>query len=87
LAVLVVEAGRVPVKIAQRMREMLITIKAPVAGIVFNDKSGKGETYEYYGSRYYGKGYGYGYYSDENGNGKSKSTIIAKLMPEKKGKR
>jgi len=87
LAVLVVEAGRVPVKIAQRMREMLITIKAPVAGIVFNDKSGKGETYEYYGSRYYGKGYGYGYYSDENGNGKSKSSIISKLLPEKKRKR
>ncbi len=87
LAVLVVEAGRVPVKIAQRMREMLITIKAPVAGIVFNDKSGKGETYEYYGSRYYGKGYGYGYYSDENGNGKSKSTIMSKLMPGKKRKR
>jgi tyrosine-protein kinase Etk/Wzc len=84
LAVLVVEAGRVPVKIAQRMREMLITIKAPVAGIVFNDKSGKGETYEYYGSRYYGKGYGYGYYSDENGNGKNKSSIIKKLLPEKK---
>ncbi|HRU78824.1 MAG TPA: polysaccharide biosynthesis tyrosine autokinase, partial [Rectinema sp.] len=56
LVVLVVEAGRVPIKIAQRMREMLSTIKAPVAGIVFNDKSGKGETYEYYGSRYYGKG-------------------------------
>lgn len=87
LAVLVVEAGRVPVKIAQRMREMLVTIKAPVAGIVFNDKSGKGETYEYYGSRYYGKGYGYGYYSEENGNGKTKSSIIAKLMPGKKGKR
>ena len=84
LVVLVVEAGRVPVKIAQRMREMLATIKAPVAGIVFNDKSGKGETYEYYGSRYYGKGYGYGYYSDENGNGKNKSSIIKKLLPEKK---
>jgi tyrosine-protein kinase Etk/Wzc len=84
LVVLVVEAGRVPIKIAQRMREMLSTIKAPVAGIVFNDKSGKGETYEYYGSRYYGKGYGYGYYSDENGNGKNKSSIIKKLLPEKK---
>ena len=84
LVVLVVEAGRVPIKIAQRMREMLSTIKAPVAGIVFNDKSGKGETYEYYGSRYYGKGYGYGYYSDENGNGKNKSSTIKKLLPEKK---
>ena len=84
LVVLVVEAGRVPIKIAQRMREMLSTIKAPVAGIVFNDKSGKGESYEYYGSRYYGKGYGYGYYSDENGNGKNKSSIIKKLLPEKK---
>ncbi len=84
LAVLVVEAGRVPVKIAQRMREMLITIKAPVAGIVFNDKSGKGETYEYYGSRYYGKGYGYGYYSDENGaTVKGKEDFLSKFLPEK----
>ena len=84
LVVLVVEAGRVPIKIAQRMREMLSTIKAPVAGIVFNDKSGKGETYEYYGSRYYGKGYGYGYYSDENGaTVKGKEDFLSKFLPEK----
>ncbi|MBN1474105.1 MAG: polysaccharide biosynthesis tyrosine autokinase, partial [Syntrophaceae bacterium] len=87
LVVLVMEAGRVPVKIAQRMRETLTTIKAPVAGIVFNDKTGKDETYEYYGSSYYGKGYGYGYYSDENGNGKTKTSIISKLLPEKRKKK
>lgn len=59
----VMEAGRVPLKAAQRMRETLATVQAPVAGLVVNDKSGKGESYGYYGGRY-GYGYGYGYYSD-----------------------
>jgi tyrosine-protein kinase Etk/Wzc len=64
LVVLVMEAGRVPIKIAQRMKETLSNIKAPVAGLVLNDKTGKGESYDYYGKGYE---YGYGYYSDENG--------------------
>jgi len=80
LVVLVMEVGRVPIAAARHMREMLATIKAPVAGLVINDKTGKGEAYGYgrYGGKYYrygkSKGYGYGYgyssgygyYSDED---------------------
>ncbi len=76
LVILVMEAGRVPIKIAQRMREILTSSKASVAGLVINDKTGKGESYDYYSGRYhrygngyrYGYQYGYGYYSEENGN-------------------
>jgi tyrosine-protein kinase Etk/Wzc len=66
VVLVVMEVGRVPLKAAQRMREMLTTTQAPVAGLVVNDKSGIGESYGYYGGRYsrYGYGYGYGYYSD-----------------------
>jgi tyrosine-protein kinase Etk/Wzc len=78
LVVLVMEAGRVPIKVARHMREILSTLQAPVAGLVINDKTGKGESYSYYGDRHYrygkgkryGDGYGYGYgyghyYSDD----------------------
>lgn len=80
LVILVMEAGRVPIGAARHMREILTTIQAPVAGLVINDKTGKGEAYGYggYGGKYYrygkSKGYGYGYgysssygyYSDED---------------------
>ncbi len=74
VVILVMEAGRVPVKVAQHMREILATLQAPVAGLVINDKTRKGESYSYYGGRYYrygkrygyGYGYGYGYYSDDD---------------------
>jgi len=69
MVLVVMEAGRVPLKAAQRMREMLATVQAPVAGLVMNDKTGSGESYGYYGGRYYryryGYGYGDGYYGDE----------------------
>jgi tyrosine-protein kinase Etk/Wzc len=75
IVILIMEAGRVPIKAAQHMRETLTTLQASVAGLIINDKTGKGESYGYYGGRYYryGKGYrygygydyGYGYYSDE----------------------
>ncbi len=68
LVLVVMEAGRVPLKAAQRMREMLATIRAPVAGLIVNDKSGRGESYGYYGSNYYRYGYGYGY--DYYGDGR-----------------
>jgi len=78
IVILIMEAGRVPVKAAQHMREMLANVQAPVAGFVLNDKTGSGETYGYYGSRYgrrygYGYGYGYGYYTDngQKANGKN----------------
>ncbi len=90
IVILVMEAGRVPIKAAQHMRETLSNIKAPVAGLVINDKTGKGESYGYYGGRYYrygkgksygyGYGYGYGYYSDEEkSKSQKKATWLTKL--------
>jgi tyrosine-protein kinase Etk/Wzc len=63
IVILIMEAGRVPIKAAQHMRETLVSLQASVAGLIINDKTGKGESYGYYGGRYYryGKGYGYGY--------------------------
>lgn len=89
LVILIMEAGRVPVAAARHMREMLATIKAPVAGLVLNDKTGKGEAYGYgrYGGKYYrygkSKGYGYGYgyssgygyYSDEDSDRKPRKKL------------
>jgi tyrosine-protein kinase Etk/Wzc len=70
IVILIMEAGRVPVKAAQHVRETLAALQVSVGGLVMNDKTGKGETYGYYGGRYYrygkGYGYGYGYYSDED---------------------
>ncbi len=71
IVILVMEAGRVPIKVALHMKETLSNINAPIAGLVINDKTGKGESYGYYGGRYYRYGknkdyyYGYGNYSDE----------------------
>jgi tyrosine-protein kinase Etk/Wzc len=71
LVMVVVEAGRVPVKAARQMRETLLSVSAPVAGMIINDKSGKGREgygYGYYGGKYgyYGYGYyGYGYQSEK----------------------
>lgn len=77
IVILVMEAGRVPIKAAQHMRETLVNIHAPVAGLVLNDKTGKGESYGYYGGRYYrygkGKSYGYGGYGYGSDDEKSKS--------------
>lgn len=70
VAMVLVEASRVPVKAARQMRETLESVGAPIAGIILNDKTGKGRErygYGYYGSRYgyYGYGYyGYGYHTD-----------------------
>lgn len=56
LVLLVIETGRVPVKAARRMAEILEVARAPVVGIVVNDKSGSSlERYGYYGYRYYGE--------------------------------
>lgn len=61
LVLLVLQVGRVPLKLAGRTRDVLGSVQAPVAGVILNDKSGKGV--QYYG--YYGRGgysaYGYGY--------------------------
>lgn len=58
--VIVLEAGRVPVKAAERLKELMSNAKAPVAGFVFNNKEmqqGSGYGYNYG----YNQGYGYGY--------------------------
>jgi len=97
IVVLIMEAGRVPIKAAQHVRETLATLQAPVAGLIINDKTGKGESYGYYGSHYYrygygygyghgyGYGYGYGYYSDEEQKPPSKKRWkkLVNLLPEK----
>jgi len=72
LVLVVMEVGRVPVKAAMHMKEMLVNVQAPIAGIVLNDKTGVGDAYGGYGYGGYGYGYGYGYYSDE-------------IKPKKKG--
>jgi Mrp family chromosome partitioning ATPase len=53
LVIMVLEAGRVPVKAAKRTREMLQAVAAPMAGIVVSDKKRQANAYGY--------GYGYGY--------------------------
>jgi tyrosine-protein kinase Etk/Wzc len=85
IVILIMEAGRVPIKAAQHMREILTTMHASVAGIIINDKSGKGESYGYYGGRYYryGKEKHYGYYSDEEPKPKGKVYWWEKFIPEK----
>ena len=95
LVVLVMEAGRVPIKAAQQMREILDRLHAPIAGFVMNDKTGKGEHYGYYGSGYFGKaygyrhgygygyGYGHGYYSDEEPPSVRKGFRWGNFIPDK----
>lgn len=56
--VVLMEVGRVPAKVAARLREILNGVEVPVAGIVINDKAGRGEHYGYYS-------YDYGYYYGE----------------------
>jgi len=71
IAMVVIEAGRVPLKAARQMRETLEGVNAPIVGMIINDKSGKGREgygYGYYGGKYgyYGYGYyGYGYHEDK----------------------
>ena len=97
MVLVVMEAGRVPVKAAHYMREMLANIQAPVAGFVMNDKTGRGETYGYYGSRYYryggygrkyghgyGYGYGHGYYSDDESKPRGKPPFWKRFLPSRK---
>ncbi len=62
---IVLEVGRVQVRAAQRAKELVSRMQIDVAGMVINDKTGKGqEYYSYYRDRYGRYGYGqYGYYS------------------------
>src|SRR5512133_1967474 len=64
LVVVVVESGRIPLKAAQRMKELLQSVQAPVAGFVLNDRTAIiSGTYGYYGKGSYGRRYyGHDYY-------------------------
>ncbi|NOQ42436.1 MAG: polysaccharide biosynthesis tyrosine autokinase [Desulfuromusa sp.] len=57
LVLIVFELGRNTTKVTHLMRDQLANIQAPLAGLVFNDKSAKGISYYggYYGG-YYGEG-------------------------------
>jgi tyrosine-protein kinase Etk/Wzc len=88
LVVVVVEAGRIPLKAAQRMKELLQSVQAPVAGFVLNDRTALySDSYGYYGKGYYGKGYygrryyGYSHYgADEPKQAKPKRSWWRKLL-------
>jgi len=69
MALIVLEAGRVQIRAMQRMKELLGSLQIKIAGMVLNDKTGKGmEYYSYYRDRYGKYGYGqYGYYSSGYG--------------------
>ncbi len=56
IVLLVMESARVPSKAALRIRELLSSAHAPVAGFVFNNKTMNGMNYGYN----YGYDYGYG---------------------------
>jgi tyrosine-protein kinase Etk/Wzc len=83
LVVVVVESGRIPLKAAQRMKELLRSVQAPVAGFVLNDRmSLYSDTYGYYGKGYYGRRYyGYAYYgADDQENVVKKKSWWRKLL-------
>jgi tyrosine-protein kinase Etk/Wzc len=63
----VVEPCRVPEKAALQMVESLQAVDARIAGVILNDKSGRG--FKYYGNYgYYGNKYYRGYYGDDQDN-------------------
>lgn len=87
LVIVVMETERVPVKAAQRMAELLGSVRAPVAGLIINDKSGRTrERYGYYGGKYhrhgygYGFGYGYSYYSDDRKKPRKKAPWWRRIL-------
>jgi len=73
LLLLVMEPGRVPVKIAGRVRELLATIQTPVAGVVLSDRRAIDASFGYYYGKYgYRYSNGYGYYEAEEKEEKKK---------------
>ena len=83
LVVVVVESGRIPAKAAQRMKGLLQSVQAPVAGFVLNDRTALfSDTYGYYGKGYYGRRYyGYAYYGvDDQKESKTRKSWWRKLL-------
>jgi len=63
--VVVLETGRIPLKAAQRMKELLQSVQAPVSGFVLNDRTSLYS--DVYGKSYYGRRYyGYSYYGADD---------------------
>ena len=88
LVLLVFEPGKVPAKIATRVREILASIKAPVAGIVVCDRSSVDESYGYYYGKYGNRyGYAYGYSQESPEHGKPWSWLKRICRPLFTGKR
>jgi len=72
--VVLIEVGRVSAKVAVRLREILNGVEVPIAGIVINDKAGRGENYGYYG-------YDYGsYYGEEEESASARKPLWRRLL-------
>jgi len=72
--VVLMEVGRIPAKVASRLREILNAADVPIAGLVINDKAGRGEHYGYYGYNYGG------YYGDEEGKPLVRTPLWRRLL-------
>jgi len=82
LVVVVIESGRIPANAAKRMKELLQSVQAPVAGFVLNDRTSLySDTYGYYGKGYYGRRYyGYAYYGADDQKGKHRKKSLRKKV-------
>jgi tyrosine-protein kinase Etk/Wzc len=83
MVVVVIESGRIPAKAAQRMKDLLQSVQAPIAGFVLNDRTSLySDSYSYYGKGYYGRRYyGYSYYgTDDQNDTKAKKPWWRKLL-------
>jgi tyrosine-protein kinase Etk/Wzc len=90
LVVVVVESGRIPANAARRMKELLQSVQAPVAGFVLNDRTALySDTYGYYGKGYYGRRYyGYAYYGvDDQKEKHAKKSWWKKQLDQRKDTR
>ena len=90
LVVVVVEASRIPANAARRMKELLQSVQAPVAGFVLNDRTSVfSGTYGYYGKGHYGRRhYGYAYYgADDRKEKHPKKSWWKKLTRKRRGAR
>jgi tyrosine-protein kinase Etk/Wzc len=83
LVVVVIESGRIPANAARRMKELLQSVQAPVAGFVLNDRTALfSDTYGYYGKGYYGRRYyGYAYYGVDDQKEKHRKKPWWKKLP------
>jgi ATPases involved in chromosome partitioning len=87
LVVVVIESGRIPANAARRMKELLQSVQAPVAGFVLNDRTKLySDTYGYYGKGYYGRRYyGYAYYGvDDQKEKHPKKSWWKKLIKQRR---